>query len=361
MRTWQSLIVIGVVAFGAWGEDNRATQIARAKAELEPRLLTFQGQASVADFLVQLEKQTGNVVADRRSMRTDMAIALAFDRVSFWQALDRFCLLAGCGYTTYGSDGGVALIDMPRKSSQVSYHGITRTVLKRVVVAREFDNGAGACTLHLDLAWEPRFQPFYVGIGPGRAQFAKDETGKEQMAQTPHRGQIPVAGRSAVEVEVTLPAPRRSAPAIAALEGSFRFLGPSKMLTFRFPEIKTGAAQEQEEVSLRLAKVKDAGDRWLVEVQIDNPAGTPVFESYQTWLDNNRIALVKGEAGKQQTWLPEPNETVLLETNCRAVIQYAFALPKAKRTMADWALVYRTPGRIVELTVPYSFKNIALP
>ena len=173
---------------------------------------------------------------------------------------------------------------------------------------------------------------------------------------------MPVAGRSAAEIELLLPAPPRQSPSIASLEGSFKFLGPSKMLTFRFDKIKADAALQQEEVSVGLNKVNEGLDRWLLTVQIDNPEGTPAFESFQTWLDNNRVMLVKATGSKPQTWTPEPNETVHFANPRKAVVEYAFTLPKKEnRKLADWTLEVRTPGRIVELIVPYRFKDVPLP
>jgi hypothetical protein len=346
----------------AGGDSNSAAKIAQAQKELEPRLLTLPPQPiTAAQFLAQLEKQTGNAVVDRRTGKHDQPLALEFDKVPFWQALDQFAARAGCGYTAYGNDGGVALVDTARRYQFVSYHGITRTAIKRRAVAQDSDTDAATCTIHLDVAWEPRFQPFYLGVGPATVNYVPRGVAKELKAQAPGRGQLSVAGRSAVEVELHLPAPPRQSPAIASLEGSIKFIGPSKMLTFRFADIKTNAVLEQQEVSVRLTKVKEGLDRLLIDVQIDNPEGTPVFETYQTWLDNNRISLVKGDGGKRHMWSPEPNETVLVETNRRAVVQYAFAVTKSKGKLADWTLVYRTPGRIVEMTVPYRFKDVPLP
>jgi hypothetical protein len=363
MRAGAALIVLGLLTFSiAGGDGNSAAKIAQAQKELEPRPLTLPPQSiTAAQFLSQLEMQTGNAVADRRTRKHDQPLALEFDKVPFWQALDQFAARANCGYTAYGNDGGVALIDATRRSHYVSYHGITRTALKRRAVAQDSDADTATCTIHLDVAWEPRFQPFYVGVGPVSAAYVPRGVAKELKVQAPGRGQLPVAGRSAVEVELHLPAPPRQSPAIASLEGSFKFIGPSKMLTFRFADIKANAVLEQEKVSVRLTKVKEGLDRVLIDVQIDNPEGTPVFESYQTWLDNNRISLVKGDGAKQSTWSPEPNETILVETNRRAVLQYAFLVTKGKGKLTDWTLVYRTPGRIVELAVPYRFKDVPLP
>lgn len=358
------IVILGILAIAGGSASQSAADldanIAKAKKALEPKLLSMQSEAAAGDFLAALAKQTGNVVVDRRQSKTTDPLTLDFNQVRFWPALDRFCTLAKCGYTAYG-DGGVALIDNPRRSPYVSYHGITRTAIKRIAVASDLETNAAHCTIHLDIAWEPRFEPLYLGVGAATALYAPRGVAKELKAQAPGRGQMPVAGRTASEVEIQLPAPPRQSSSIESLEGSFKFLGPSKMLTFRFKEVQTGARQEQEEVTVRLSNVKEGLDRWLITVQIDNPAGTPVFESFQSWVDNNRISLVKGEGAKARAWLPEPNETVDVLTDRKAVIEYAFAAPKGKGKLADWTLVYRTPGRIVELTVPYSFKNVPLP
>jgi hypothetical protein len=357
------IVVLGMMALSGagilGGADDFAAKIAQAKKELAPSFLTLKGEATVGDFLATAAKQTGNTVEDRRQTKSKQTLNLDFDKVPFWPALDRFCQLAGCAYTAYGDSGGIALIDGTRRSPHVSYHGITRTTLTRVAVMRDLASAVHTCALHLDVAWEPRFQPYYLGVGSVSAMYAAGASGKVQTVKAPARGQMPVAGRAASgEIVVHLPAPERSSPAIDLLEGTFTFLGASKMLTFRFREIKSDAALQQDEVSVRLTKVKEGIERWQIEVQIDNPEGTPVFESFQTWLDNNRILLVKTVAGKTRALTPEPFETVHLETNRKAVVEYAF---KAEGKLADWALVYYTPGRIVELTLPYSFKNVPLP
>ena len=50
-------------------------------------------------------------------------------------------------------------------------------------------------------------------------------------------------------------------------------------------------------------------------------------------------------------------------TTTRAAIRYRFrdktGSPAGRPE--DWRIVYRTPGRIVEFTVPFEFKDIRLP
>ena len=222
--------------------DEPAANIAQAKKELEPRLLTLPaGKFTDAEFVSELQKQTGNVVFDRRDVKRAHPLTLEFNKAPFWPALDQYCQLARCSFATYRQDGAVVLSDSLKGSQHVSYHGITRTAVKRITVANDLETGAGTCVVHLDVAWEPRFEPFYLGVGPVTAAYVPRGVAKELKVQAPGRGQLPVAGRSASEIEILLPPPPRTSPALASLEGTFKFVGPCKMLTFRFKEIKVDA------------------------------------------------------------------------------------------------------------------------
>jgi hypothetical protein len=357
---WSLLGATLVVSWSAHGQDTPA-KVQQALRELEPRRVTLPASAyTVAEVLRELSKQTGNVVVDQRKRLAKDKIELALKQATFWEALDALGKQAGCGVTPYG-DGGLALVDAPARTPYVRQQGIVRTAIKKRTCTVNDDTGTATCSLLIDVMWEPRFEPFYLGVGAVKAVFAPDAKGKRLTSQSPPRGNISVAGRHAIEIDIQLEAPERSSPAIAELSGSLTFLGPSKMLTFTLPELKTGAVQKQEEVAVSVVKLREGADRWIVQVQIDNPEGTPSFESFQTWLDNNRVHLVQGPPGKQVVWRPEPNEALLLETPRQAVIEYAFADPEGRGQASDWALVVRTPGRIVELTAPIAFKDVALP
>jgi hypothetical protein len=340
----------------ALGQDAKT-----ALRELQPRRITLAaGVHAVADVLRELHKQTGNVVLDQRTQSAKDKVELALQQATFWDALDVLCRQAGCGFTPYG-ERGVALIDAARRQPYVSNEGIIRTTLKRRSCAVNDETGVATCSVVMDVMWEPRFEPFYLSVGAVKAIFAPDAKGNKRTSQAPARGNLSVAGRQAVEVEIQLDAPDRTSPAIGELKGSLTFLGPSKMLTFTLPELKPGAALKQEDVAVSVVKLREGPDRWIVQVRIDNPEGTPEFESFQTWLDNNRAHLVQGPPGKEIVWRPEPNEAVLLETPRQALVEYAFADPQGRGKPADWSLVVRTPGRIVELNVPFTFADVALP
>jgi hypothetical protein len=354
-------IVLTASALQLTQNNDLSVKIQQARAHLTPRPLTLRAdQYTVAEALEQLAKQTGNQVLDQRKEKANNRVQLSLDRATFWQVLEQLCRQAGCGFSAYG-EGGVVLVDAPLGRQSVSQQGIFRTAIKQTHLSRDEQTGLSTCAVVLDVAWEPRFQPFYLSIGAAQATFAPDAKGRALMSQTPARGQVSVAGRGALEVEIHLEAPHRSSPSIGKLAGSFVVLGPSKMLTVTLPELKAGATQMQEEIEVRVATVKESLERWIVEVEIHNPEGTPELESFQSWLHNNRVQLVQGPAQKQVVWRPEPSEAVLLETPRKALLQYAFADPAGKGKPAEWALVVHTPGRIVQITVPYTFKDVQLP
>src|SRR5205085_1589755 len=102
---------------------------------------------------------------------------------------------------------------------------------------RDDEAGTHICTVTLDVAWEPRFEPLYLEVGPMQVTFAADNQRVEVQAKVAGQGKISVAGRNALEVDIHLPAAKRSSAAIKTLEGRFQLTGPSKMLTFTFPKL----------------------------------------------------------------------------------------------------------------------------
>ncbi len=351
---------------------------ALTRQELKPRTLTLKNPAILLSAaLAVLQEKTGNTIADRRRDKSDPMLSLDLDNVSFWPALESIARAAGCGISLYQHDGAVALVNAPHRPMPLSHSGIFRFAVKRLAVSRDEETGTSACTVLIEVAWEPRFVPLYLTTGPIRAAFSPDAAGQELRAKLEGRGRDLVAGRTAFDLEVRLPAPKRSAATLAHFQGELKFLGPSKMLTFVFSPLKTIAKnnrqehleQTQDGVKVRISEVKTKSTLWSVAVEIDNPQG-PVFESFQasTWLRNNRITLEKGTGTNRQTWPRRIEDETELESPAppfatRAVVQYFFKVRPDTNpgTPADWSLTYRTPGRLVELTVPFTFKDLPLP
>ena len=359
MARWLVLPIILVF----WPGHARAGDDSAFQKETLPRTVTLKADAiPVSDALTKLREQTGNVVVDRRKAHTDLKIKLALDNAPFWQALDAIAAAAGCSISTYQTDGQVALVDGVAPSVPTLHQGIFRVRVKGLLVAREFEAETSWCTLTLEIAWEPRFEPLYLDAGPLQVTYGVDAKSVRRQVKAAAQGKVAVTGRNALEVEFRLPAPHRSVGQIESLSGQFQLLGPGKMLSFAFPKLKPlkksegPVQQSQDGVQVSLAEVKTASKRWFVEVHIDNPKGNPPLESYQSWLGNNRIWLEKGD----QVLTPRLGDwEERLVTDTRAEIVYSFVAPAG--SPGDWTLHYRTPGRIGIVDVPFSFKNLDLP
>jgi hypothetical protein len=357
------LLFLGAHPRAVAGDDE---DVARTKKELQPRPVTLKADG-ISNVLAQLQQQTGNIVVDRRQTKSDSGLKIELANSTFWPAVEAIAKAAGCGISTYQADARVALVDAPLRSMSKVFQGIFRITAKRVNAVRDDDAGTHVCIVTLDVAWEPRYEPLYLEVGPIQATFAADNKGVELQATTAGQGKINVAGRNAIEIDIRVPAPKRSAPKIKSLQGQFQLTGPGKMLTFNFSNPKAfkktnpPLRQTQDGVQVSLVELKTFSDRWSVEVQIDNPGSTPQKDSFQSYLGNNRITLEKREGPDHKVWAGAEDRAE--ETATRAEIQYSFhnARKHNPGQPADWMLVYRAPGRIVEIGVPFAFKDLSLP
>ena len=362
---WVCLLLWGLVTFAG----NRTEDSAKL---LPARTLSLKKETiSLKEALAQVKEQTGIVVADRRLSKNDPKLMLDLVRAPFWQAIEVIAKEANARVSPYQGDGAIALVEGPYRALPMDFDGPFKVTVKRQVLSHDLDSDSHTWTAHLEVAWEPWFQPFYLEAGPAFITYRPDAKAKAIKNSVAGRGQIPVAGKNAVEVDVRLPAPKRSAAKIDLLKGDFGIIGPSKMLAFTFPSLKPAKTeplrQEQEGVAVSLTRILAKSERWTFDVLIENPPGGPKFESYQSWLDNNQIYLEKGAGQNRQVFFPNPadEETLGNVTATRAAIRYHFTPKNGSRTMpgkiGDWRLVYRTPGRIVEVRVPFEFKDLQLP
>ena len=356
-RFWMSVAIIAVASSFANGQQ--------PIKELNPTPATFPaGETTLNDILAALAKQTGNVVSDRRKPAENVKLTLPMRSADFWPTMDAIGTRTGVGFSPYG---GVALIDAPYRKLQTSYSGLFRFTVKRIQVGRDEETQTPFCSVSLDVAWEPRFEPFYLNLDRAEAKFAPDGKGtalRETIAR--HARGNSVAGSSAAEVELRMKAPHRSSPALASLTGAFEVIGPPKMLDFAFTKltpIKQGESRTLTEdgvrVSLTYAELKPT--RWSVDVEMVYPQGSMVsLESFQadSWRDNNRVWLTWGKHKLEHSGKSTE------ESKVGTKIRYNF-LPKGETPLpakgAEVTLTYRTPSRVVAFAVPFAFRDLPLP
>jgi hypothetical protein len=361
----------------AWGDDK-----GKAKApendvpkELAPRPFTLQGKdLELPKVLAELAKQTGNAIEDRRREKNETKVKLDLKNATFWQAVDAIAKESDARINLYDPSGKVVLVDGPYLVQPVSYSGIFRLAVKRVDTSHFLDMGSHTMVVHLDVAWEPRFQPFFMENKP-EALVVQDD--KKRMIEVGDGGQgrAPVNNRVATELRIQLPAPQRSAGQLAVFKGKLSALLPLKMLSFTFDNLakidKAEGARKiaQDGVTVHLRELKPEGEEdeqiWTVGVLLEYPIDSSKLESFQSRFVRNEIYLEKEKDGILQRFPSNLGSETGDQDDNRAVLRYRFGDEPEKKLIvgkiSDWKLVYKTPGKIVELAIPFEFKDIELP
>lgn len=334
--------------------------------DLAPRRVTLQGSMRLGQSLEELARQSGNRVEDRRQSRAgDPALELDLRGVTFWQAVDAIARRADLGVSLYEGDGKLALRDGPYRGQRpVSYDGIFRIVAERVTEARDLDGGGASCAVLLVVAWEPRFRPLFI---EGRVDGleASEVPGRTLKPAEAGSGLDPVAGRLAIERTVRLEAPPRSTERLR-LRGRFTLVGPVRHLPFVFEDLRPVTDGEPrvekraEGVSARLTDLSATGSRWSVTIALRYPAGGPELESFEGgWLANNRAFLEKKDRSARLRATGYNYEAGDPPAR-RATLTYYFE-PPAGAVLADWKLVYGTPGPLLRVPAEFQFGEIRLP
>src|SRR5262249_45680464 len=111
---------------------------------------------------------------------------------------------------------------------------------------------------------------------------------------------------------------------------------------------------------------------WTVELTVDVPGPVPSYDSFQAWmgslawLDRTQCRFESGAGENTRTLRPDPLYTqVAAVSPIRAVVRYQFTqrgnAGVPMQDIAAWRLVCRFPGRVVEASVPFTFRDLELP
>jgi hypothetical protein len=364
-----ALFAAGFSSCLLWTSLNGATVRPAAAEAPAPKRVTLQGEKiPLSTALDTLGRQTGEPVADRRD-EPDAPLSLDLKDATFWQALDAIADAAGARIDLHARDGRLALVKRlaTEKKPPVSYDGLFRTTVRRVVAAHDFETGRDSYTASLEVAWEPHFLPFLLETRPHNL-VVRDDKNNDLHSDNEGSSVAPVDGRIALAFDVPLPAAPRASKKLGLLKGELYAIGPSQMLTFTFDPLGRLAKADpgapsrrpaQEGVTCALTKLTLDDDHWAIQVTLDYPEGNVKLDSYQSWVVNNELYL-EDKDGKTRL-VPE---TYLLEgsTPRRAVLSYHFTdKEKMKAGPEAWRPVYRAPAAVVEAPFAFSFTNVDLP
>jgi hypothetical protein len=366
MLLQRSLVLLGffVLATAAPTREPRPTQAPQAST------VTFsKNELTLKEAMAELQKQTGNGLDDRRSNKDDKKLTFKTTTGTYWQMLDAIGIQTGIGFSAYQPNGGVALVDTPYRKLTTHYSGVFRFAVKAVAVSRDEETQAHHCRVTLDAAWEPRFKALYLNLDQATAVFGKHSERVEQESASP----VFESAASATEVDLRMNAPDRTTARIDSVQGTIRVIGVPKMLEFAVPKLKKGTGtpvEEQEGVKVRVTEVNwnygKADPRWTVDVLTEYPQGAMApLESFQSWTHYNRVWLSWGTDPKtKKPYELDPTGRKPLDTSVGAKARYQFT-PRQGTPIpppgADVTLRYRTPNRVVSITVPFAFRDLPLP
>ncbi len=313
--------------------------------------------ATLGEFAATLKAQTGlavEVAADDAAT----PCRLAPGAFPFWGAIERAA--AATGRRVSVSDQGRRIGFAPGGRAEASaVDGPFRVVAKGVTARSDLEAGRTTYEVALDLHWEPRFPVFRVDAHPAVTR-AADDTGAN-LTTPAGAAKSRVAGYSH-PIPVRLDGLTRKATKITTLAGTVTVTASERMLPFTFDALHGPfpAAKTQAGVTATLKRwaFSDAAGMWEAEVELKYPPGQPEFESFESWLTENRIRLVAPDRAKSFA----PDEVDDLPGGRPGGV-YRFKPPPGAGApnAPGWALVYDTPAPLVEYPVRFELKDIPLP
>jgi hypothetical protein len=326
----------------------------------EPTRVSLDDQSRpLGDILATIAKQT-NIPIDAGRAVKDRIVRLRLDNVPLWEALQRIASASKHRLVVGPQSGTIAMVDASRDRPDVSdVRGPFRFAVRGVQCRLDFETGQSSCEVQIDLVWEPRFKAFHAEI-PAKAVSVADPSGKHLTVAADASGKMPVTG-AGLEFTVRLPNVPRGVPKIGRLDGEIRLVGTAQSVQFSLDPAQTGQRQQRAEIGCTLTRFSKAGRLWRAVVELEYPKGGPEFESFESYLRDNEVWLLRPDGAK---FRPTGFE-LGAEHAGKTAITYFFKEDDKDgpilNNLKDWRLVVRAPGRIFEAPVKFELRDIPLP
>jgi hypothetical protein len=346
---------------------------AQAVAATQASVVTLSGnELPLADVLAEISKQTGNPIVDHREAFGQQADAVrvkaAFDKTSYWKALDGVLDQAGLTLYPFTGKRGAFVVNRPRgagnRASGASYAGIFRLEPARFEAQRDLRNPQpGSLRFFMEVSWEPRLQPLAI-LQSMSDTSAVGDSGKEFAPASP-RAELETLirdGASTAELEIPFALPGRDTQKIAVLKGKLVALVPGPATDFRFDELpiveKNARRQAVEQRAggtvVTLGEVRRNNDVWQVQLRVRFEAPETAMESHRSWILDNQAFFEDAQGNRIEPGGLEHT----LRTKDEIGMNYIFDLPEGPQKLS---FVYRTPLVILEVPIEYEFRDLQLP
>lgn len=336
--------------------------------------ITLSGTLSLDDVRAEIEKQTGNKIADYRQKLgqnvTNLQLKLDIKDAPFWPALDAVLDSAQLGIYPFSGDDGVAIAgrspsELPRRD-RGAYSGPLRIEATRLVSERHpGTSDSAALAVSLEIAWEPRLKPISFEQPLAQIQ-AVDDQGEELFVERPAQREerslqvSATGGGTAVEMMIPFSAPPRSSAKIASLKGTLTALIAGKTEAFKFEKLSDAAKAGFKPLPQRIADatvvldgVRKNNDIWEVAIRVRYATGGKTLAGNRGWMLQNDAYLTGADgqridkAGSHSSAVGEDEFGV----------SYQFDVPDVD----GCTFVYKTPSSIQSVPLEYELKNLPLP
>ena len=326
--------------------------------------VTIQAKAiRLSEALGMIQKQTGNGITDLRESLgvevTNPAFDLDLQNVPFHEAIDRVAKLAEVSLNAFTGDGTIGITaGTPSKDPVIQYVGPFRIAFKQLAEMRDLQAGTAAASAQLEVGWEPRLRPMLLSL-KSDGLVVKDDKNREVKPQAMMESNEVVLRpeNPAVEMNLNLEAPERSAVKLSSFHVKAEVTLPAGIKTFRFPSLaQENVSLKQGDVSATLQNVEIDEQVWKVNVELVYPGTGPAFESYRQGLFNNRIWLQKADGSRF-----EHNGGFSNTSADGGKLGFEYLFVDAPGKLADYQLVYETPSKVITIPLEFEFKDVPLP
>jgi hypothetical protein len=373
------------------GIQLRLEEIAAAQA-VEPAVVSLvMKKARPADVLAAVFDQSGSRIAidpaTTRPVEDDRdappapdkpekpsLISVAFERATFWEAVDDVLAKAGLGIEFSEDAAGLRIVDdtrqPPAEAPQSRGPAVAAGPL-RVAVGRIEQTGrpgTAGVRVVLRVAWEPRLEPLLVRL-PMQSVVAEGPAG-EAMAAAQRAAVVEakaVGRRQWLDLPLTLTQPTPPLESLGMMRGTVLLWLAGQEHGFEFAGIEAGAEGVAGIPSLRMARavvtlqrIAVRGDRLLVTAGVTYDEPSEALASHQTWLTKKPLVLVAPDGGT----ITPLEQTVESRSEQGLTTTAVFLLPGGGRRPTNlqamrvrWIL----PIAIHAVPVDFAVRGVSLP
>ena len=344
-----------------------ALREAAESVALKGSRVTLEGSLRLSEALRELQRQSGNLITDRRDDGNNPTLDLALIDQPFLKALDDVCGRVGITPSFYSADGTIALnpgiMASPNPAAEpsralVRYPGPFRVELVQYGAVDNFRDGVQTASLLFEVAWEPRLRPMLLRLPMSDLTIVddRDRPIRPRVAgetlETALRPENPI-----IEINLDLEPPFRDAQSIKHLTARGEVTAPSIRRLFRFPDAsKPDQRLSDRGVTVTLRKLNVEEFVWKVEMLVEYDQTGTVLESFRQGMFSNMIALERADGSRIEL---NGGFSPTQGGGNRVGFEYLFVDIPGKPS--DYRILYETPVKLSRIPLEFEFEDIPLP